>query len=152
VRSERNAALKRRLTKPDARGARYQHHRVRRDRHGRQARRYYRRLAERKIYAPDLRGHVDELRATLQKPRVAERLKPHKAGRLVNQIQKLAADIDPLPRVKRSPDPTDDFLLSLSEGGKADYLVTGDKSGLLALGNHKGTRIVSARDFAALIA
>jgi len=52
--------------------------------------------------------------------------------------------------VERSPDPTDDFLLALSEGGKADYLVTGDKSGLLALGRHKATRIVSAREFAAL--
>ena len=92
-------------------------------------------------------AHVDELRATLQKPRVAELVKPHKAGRLVNQVKKLAEDIDPLPRVKRSPDPTDDFLLALSEAGKADYLVTGDKSGLLALGRHKGTQIVSARRF-----
>ena len=97
-------------------------------------------------------AHVDELQATLQKPRVAELLKPHNAGRLVNQVKKLAEDIDPLPHVKRSPDPTDDFLLALSEAGKADYLVTGDKSGLLALDRHKGTQIVSARDFAALVA
>jgi putative PIN family toxin of toxin-antitoxin system len=96
--------------------------------------------------------HVDELRSTLQKPRVSERIKPHKAGRLVNQIKKLAEDIDPLPRVERSPDPTDDFLLAMSEGGKADYLVTGDKTGLLALAHHEGTRIVSAREFAALFA
>ena len=94
--------------------------------------------------------HVDELRATLQKPRVAELVKPYKAGRLVNQIKKLAEDIDPLPRVERSPDPTDDFLLALSEAGKADYLVTGDTGGLLALGRHETTRIISAKDFAAL--
>ena len=31
--------------------------------------------------------HLDELRATLQKPAVAERIKPYKAGRLVNQIK-----------------------------------------------------------------
>jgi len=54
--------------------------------------------------------------------------------------------------VERSPDSTDDFLLALSEGGKADYLVTGDKTGLLALGRHKTTRIVPAKDFAALFA
>jgi hypothetical protein len=30
--------------------------------------------------------------------------------------------------------------------------VTGDKTGLLALAHHEGTRIVSARDFAALFA
>ncbi len=97
-------------------------------------------------------AQVDELRSTLQKPRVSERIKPHKAGRLVNQVKKLAEDVHPLPRVERSPDPTDDFLLALSEGGKADYLVTGDKSGLLALDRHKGTRIVTAREFAALFA
>src|SRR5260370_32180869 len=60
--------------------------------------------------------HVDELRSTLQKPRVAELVKPHRAGRLVNQIKELAEDIASLPRVERSPDPTDDFLLALSEG------------------------------------
>ena len=95
-------------------------------------------------------AHTDELRATLQKPRVAERIKPHKAGRLVKPINQHAEDIDPLPRVERSPDPTDDFLLALSEGGKADSLVTGDKSGLLALARHKATRIVTAGEFAAL--
>src|SRR6516225_420194 len=78
-------------------------------------------------------AQLDELRATLHKPRLAELIKPYRAGRLVNQIKKLAEDIAPLPRVERSYDPTDDFLLAMSEGGKADYLVTGDKSGLLAL-------------------
>lgn len=84
--------------------------------------------------------HVNELRATLHKPRVADLIEPHKAGRLVNQVRKLAEDIDPLPCVERSSDPD------------ADYLVTGDKNGLLDLDTHKGTRIISARDFAALFA
>jgi hypothetical protein len=39
------------------------------------------------------------------------------------------------------------YLLGLSEAGLADYLVTGDKSGLLALDRHKGTRIITAKDF-----
>jgi len=38
----------------------------------------------------------DELRATLQRPRVAELVKPYMAGRLVNQIKKLAEDVAPL--------------------------------------------------------
>ncbi|MCZ2146591.1 MAG: putative toxin-antitoxin system toxin component, PIN family [Bryobacterales bacterium] len=93
---------------------------------------------------------VNELRATLHKPRIAELIKPHKAGRLINQVRKLAEDIDPLPHVERFADPDDDYLLALAEAGKADYLVTGDKGGLLDLGSHKGTRIVTARAFAAL--
>jgi len=95
--------------------------------------------------------HLDELRATLRKPAVAERIKPYKAGGLVNELKGLAEIVGSLPRVKRSPDPTDDFLLALSEAGKADYLVTGDK-GLLSLGRHKTTRIISPRGFAALFA
>lgn len=91
---------------------------------------------------------IEELRSTLQKPRVADLIKPHKAGRLVNQIKRLAEDVGRLPRVKRSPDPNDDYLLALSEAGQADYLVTGDKGGLLSLQHHKATRIVSARAFA----
>ena len=95
---------------------------------------------------------LDELRATLHKPAIAARIKPYNAGRLVNQLKELATNVGALPRVERSPDPTDDFLLALSEAGEADYLVTGDKSGLLALGHHKTTRIISASGFAALLA
>jgi putative PIN family toxin of toxin-antitoxin system len=90
---------------------------------------------------------LDELRATLRKPAIAERIKPYKAGGLVNEITKLAESVESLPHVRRSPDHTDDFLLALSEAGRAEYLVTGDKNGLLALEHHKGTRIVSARAF-----
>ena len=93
---------------------------------------------------------LDELRQTLRKPAIAERIKPYKAGRLVNELRELAEDVGVLPRVQRSPDPTDDFLLAMSEAGKADYLVTGDKSGLLTLERHQNTRIVSARHFASL--
>jgi putative PIN family toxin of toxin-antitoxin system len=96
--------------------------------------------------------HLDEVRATLRKRAVAECIKPYTAGGLVNELKELAVIIGSLPRVERSPDPTDDFLLALSEAGKADYLVTGDKRGLLSLGHHKTTRIVSARSFAALLA
>jgi putative PIN family toxin of toxin-antitoxin system len=96
------------------------------------------------------REQLDELMATLHKPAIAARIKPYKAGRLVNDLKELAESIGPLPRVRRSPDPTDDFLLALSEAGKADYLVTGDKSGLLSLARHAGTRIVSAGAFATL--
>jgi predicted nucleic acid-binding protein len=89
------------------------------------------------------------LRETLRKPRIAARIKPYKAGRLVNDIRAFAEIVDTLPKVQRSPDPTDDFLLALCEGGRAEYLVAGDTGGLLTLGRHRTTRIVSARDFAA---
>jgi len=96
--------------------------------------------------------HLDEVRATLQKPRVANLIKPYKAGRLVNQIKKLAEVVGQLQRVKRSPDPGDNYLLALAETGKGDCLVTGDKSGLPVLARPKSARIITSRDFASLFA
>jgi hypothetical protein len=55
--------------------------------------------------------------------RDAELVKSNKAGRLVNQVKKLADDIHPLPRVERSANTTGDLPPAMSEGGKADYLL-----------------------------
>src|SRR5262249_10258092 len=96
--------------------------------------------------------HLEELKATLEKPRVATLIKPYKAGRLVNQIKKLAEVVSNLPNVGRSPDPRDNYLLALAQAGRVDFLVTGDKCGLLALEDHKGVRIVSARVFVEMLA
>jgi len=103
------------------------------------------------VHLADCAEYLDELRTTLRKPAIAERIKPYKAGALFNEIKNLAENVGALPRVRRSPDPTDDFLLALCEAGGANYLVTGDKSGVLALERHKDTRIVSARAFATLL-
>jgi predicted nucleic acid-binding protein len=53
---------------------------------------------------------IDELKATLHKPAIAARIKPYKAGRLVNALKRMTEIIGRLPRVERSPDPTDDYL------------------------------------------
>src|SRR5271168_4658812 len=71
--------------------------------------------------------HLDEVHAMLRKPAIAERIKPYKAGGLINELRKLAENVESLPYVRRSRDPADAFLLALSEAGRADYLVTGDK-------------------------
>ena len=94
---------------------------------------------------------IDELRRTLSKPALAARTRPHDAGRLVNNLRRLAEPVTPLPQVERSPDPDDNFLLATAEAGRANYLVTGDKSGLLALVRHAGARIITARIFAELL-
>lgn len=88
---------------------------------------------------------IEELREVVRRPFFQARLKASEIGRMINDIRRLAAICDDLPAVQRSPDPADDFLLALCEASLADYLVTGDKSHLLALDRHHGTRIVSAR-------
>lgn len=91
---------------------------------------------------------IEELRQVVRRPFFQARLKASEVGRMVNDLRRLAVMIDALPRVSRSPDPADDYLLALCEAARADFLVTGDKSHLLALKSHRGTRIVSARTLA----
>ncbi len=90
---------------------------------------------------------LDELRDVSRRPHVRGLFRRSEAGRLVNDLRADAEMIDWLPQVRRSADPADDFLLALCEAGRADYLVTGDKTGLLVLGTHGGTTILTAREF-----
>jgi uncharacterized protein len=90
---------------------------------------------------------LEELRIVTRRQHIRALIRPSEAGRLVNQLRANAELVGDLPMVRRSVDPADDFLLAMSEGGGADYLVTGDKSGLLSLGTHRRTQIVTARDF-----
>jgi putative PIN family toxin of toxin-antitoxin system len=79
---------------------------------------------------------LDELRRVSRRPFFQERLTASEIGRMVNDIRRLATMCSPLPDVSVSPDPNDDFLLAIAQAADADYLVTGDKSDLLALGSH----------------
>lgn len=88
---------------------------------------------------------LEELRRVTRRPFFRDRIRPAEAGRLVNDLRRLALPGDPLPEVQRSADPDDDWLLALAEKVQADYLATGDRSGLLALVRHGPTRIVTAR-------
>ena len=91
-----------------------------------------------------------EVREVTRRVAVALRIKPAEAGRLVNSLPTsvcLAVVQTDLPAVQRSPDPKDDFVLALAQAGGARYVVTGDKSGLLALRQHAGAEIVTATDF-----
>lgn len=88
---------------------------------------------------------LEELKRVSRRPFFQDRLTASEIGRMVNDIRRLATMCDPLPDVSASPDPNDDFLLAIAQAADADYLITGDKSDLLALGSHGRTRIVSAR-------
>ena len=94
---------------------------------------------------------LDELRRVTRYPTLRPLITASEAGRMINQLRVLATVLVRLPRVAVSQDPADDFLLAMAQAGKGDYLVTGDKSGLLALEKHGKTRIVTAATFAALV-
>lgn len=87
---------------------------------------------------------LDELRDVTRREKLRHLIRSSDAGRLVNQIMLMADMPKALPEVRRSADPGDDFLLALCEAAQADWLVTGDKADLLALGRHRRTHIVTA--------
>ena len=74
------------------------------------------------------------------------RILPARAGRFINDLRKLAEMLKRLPRVDRSADPADNFLLAMAEAGHVDYLVSGHQRGVLALREHGVTRILRARE------
>ena len=88
-----------------------------------------------------------EVREVTRRVAVALRIKPAEAGRLVNSLRDLAVVLGDLPSVQRSSDPKDNFVLALAQAGGARYVVTGDKSGLLALRQHAGAEILTAAQF-----
>ena len=85
---------------------------------------------------------IDEIARVTRYPRIRARLAPALAGRLVNRLRDVAIVVEKLPKVDRSPDPDDSYLLALAEAGQAHLLVTGDNP-LLALKRHKSTQIVT---------
>lgn len=90
---------------------------------------------------------LQEIREVTRRPNIRALIRPALAGELVNQLQSMAKWIDTLPPVSRSPDPFDNFLLSLAQAGQADVLVSGDKRGVLALKSHGACQITTLRQF-----
>lgn len=94
-------------------------------------------------------AQLTELREVTRRVAVRLRIRPAEAGRMVKDLRGLTRWVECLPVVQRSPDPADDYLLALAEAGVAQAIVTGDKSGLLALGRHASADILTARAFVA---
>ena len=94
----------------------------------------------------------EEFRRVTRYDKLRAYIEPAAAGTLLNELRKVAQRIGKLPKVKRSPHGGDDYLLALAQVADADYLVTGDRSGLLVLKRHGKTRIVTARRFSEMLA
>lgn len=87
---------------------------------------------------------ITEVNVSLQKPSLQKLIDPDKAALFIENF-KLAGrhiliDMTTLPSISR--DPKDNYLLTLSEKAKADYLITGDGD-LLTIKHHQSTQIVS---------
>jgi putative PIN family toxin of toxin-antitoxin system len=94
---------------------------------------------------------IEEVKRVSRYPHLVPRLSSARAGRLVNDLRDAATVVANLPSLDVSSDPFDNYLLAMVDGGRADYLVTGDKGDLLALGKHGTAKIVSVREFAEIL-
>lgn len=97
---------------------------------------------DRKVIVLTAAEQIDEIARVTRYPKMRALLHPALAGRLVNRLREVAAVVDNLPTIDRSPDPDDNYLLAIAEAGDAQFLVTGDKP-LLTLKRHHSTRIVT---------
>jgi len=91
------------------------------------------------------RDQLLEFGEVARRPELRKYVIPAGAGRFINDLRELATVLNRLPRVDRSRDPGDNFLLAMAEASGANYLVSGGKRDVLALEIHDRTRIVTAR-------
>ncbi len=94
-------------------------------------------------------AQLDELARVSRYPRIRELIGSAEIGWLVNRIRDRALMIERLPKVDVSSDPSDNFLLGMAQASKAEFLVTGDKAGLLVVKVHRESRIISVTAFVA---
>lgn len=88
-------------------------------------------------------AQLDEFRRVTRYPNVQRYIRPAEAGAMLNELRELAVYIEVNDKVDISPDAADNFLFAMAQASQADYLVTGDKEDVLALGRHGKTQIVT---------
>ena len=77
---------------------------------------------------------------------------PDKVARFHRDLQAIARMVDDLPDIRAVPlDPKDDKIVATAVKAGAGYLVTGDRTHLLALGEYEGIKIITPRAFLDLL-
>ncbi len=97
---------------------------------------------------------LEETESVLLRPRQTERHR-YTAGAVREfcaGLAEAAERIIGLPELAAVPDdPKDDMVVATAVKAGADYLVTGDKKHLLPLGEYRGIKIISPRQFLDLL-
>ena len=89
---------------------------------------------------------LEEFLEVSERPKFKRFFKKSTIKTLLTQIETFGELIKVESKINKCRDPKDNFLLSLSVDGKADFLVTGD-SDLLVLEKIEKTKIVSWTEF-----
>lgn len=89
---------------------------------------------------------LDEFLEVVNRPKLRPFFSETVVVELLETIEEFADFVNVRSEIKLCRDPKDNFLLSLSLDGNADYLLTGDKD-LLDLAKFEKTKITTITDF-----
>lgn len=92
---------------------------------------------------------IDELNIVLKRPKFEKHISEEQIETLNALIRRRSTFINVSSKIVLSRDSKDDYLLSLSFDGQADFLITGDID-LLVLEKFEQTIIIKIADFIAL--
>ena len=95
------------------------------------------------LYSKEL---LQEYQHVIARPKFAKYIRPNQATRFMNMVISELTEIKIKTFIQRSRDAKDDYLLSISVDGDADFLVTGDDD-LLVLGEIGKTKVVTKSQF-----
>ncbi len=88
---------------------------------------------------------LEELQRVMSYPKLKRYFTPEEARKMLIGITTYSVCITSLPTVNYSPDPDDNIILATAIKGKANYLVSGDKSDLLKLNRVENIPIITPR-------
>ena len=90
-------------------------------------------------------AQLEELRRVLSYPKLRRFVNREEAELLLATIDTRSKIVEELPEVALSSDPHDNFILATAIQAAASLIVSGDKQGMLELGDVEGVPIVTPR-------
>lgn len=91
------------------------------------------------------RPQLQEITRVLSYDKIRKRIPAEQAADLLEHLQALAVVVSDLPHLTISPDPADNIILATAISSRADGLVSGDKTDVLAFQQVQGIPIMTAR-------
>ncbi|QRR02861.1 putative toxin-antitoxin system toxin component, PIN family [Dyadobacter sandarakinus] len=90
---------------------------------------------------------LQEIREVAYRDKFRKYITTREADDFISTLKRRLKPVVVTSVIKESPDPNDNFILALAKDGQADYIVTGDKRGLLDLGSFEGIPILRLQAF-----
>ncbi len=90
-------------------------------------------------------AQLDEIERVMGYARLQRYFSPEEAWEMLTGLVTYANRITHLPVLTASPDPDDNVILATAVAGAAHCVVSGDKSGMLALGQVENIPVITAR-------